>query len=232
MENLRGTDGSRLTDPILAGHLSGVQLGTWSLGPRSIDVLAAMISTMRPTLVIEFGSGVSTLVLASAMRRLESQIMAPWCWHSSRTRLSAERHPPTAPAGLASVPSGGDRRACSAEQTIEGMDDDLLRPSAGVEARCGRPQGRVRARRCAPWERPAIRYGTLPLVLQVHVQPCGVPILDRLRIGETENSTFRREIERGPLRPYPKASGCGGKGPSCSGTLAWGRWIASPSCDL
>ena len=52
----------------LSPHLHGRELGTWALGPKSLAFLQAVVSRERPRLAIEFGSGISTAVLALAMR--------------------------------------------------------------------------------------------------------------------------------------------------------------------
>lgn len=57
-------DGSTVADPDLARMLAGITLGTWAFGPRTIEFLGEYIGRHRPRLVVEFGSGVSTLALA------------------------------------------------------------------------------------------------------------------------------------------------------------------------
>lgn len=52
----------------LSSHVRGRELGTWALGPKSLAFLQAVVSRERPGLAIEFGSGISTAVLALAMR--------------------------------------------------------------------------------------------------------------------------------------------------------------------
>ena len=47
--------------------LDSVELGTWALGPKTIDELVRMIDAGRPAAIIEFGSGSSTVALAWAM---------------------------------------------------------------------------------------------------------------------------------------------------------------------
>lgn len=62
------SDSTSLKDPALAQILAGVELGVWSLGPRSINVLGDVIDRLRPKLVVEFGSGVSTVAMAYFLR--------------------------------------------------------------------------------------------------------------------------------------------------------------------
>ena len=52
----------------LSAHLRGRELGTWSLGPKTLSFIQTLVSRERPRLAIEFGSGISTAVLALAMR--------------------------------------------------------------------------------------------------------------------------------------------------------------------
>ena len=59
--------GPALGEP-LASHLADRELGTWALGPGSLACLRELVSRDRPKVVLEFGSGISTAVLALAMR--------------------------------------------------------------------------------------------------------------------------------------------------------------------
>lgn len=59
--------GRALGEP-LSSHLQGRELGTWALGPKSLAFLKEVVTRQRPGLAIEFGSGISTAVLAMAMR--------------------------------------------------------------------------------------------------------------------------------------------------------------------
>jgi hypothetical protein len=63
-------DGSTLADPELAQALSGVALGQWPMGVAAIDAWASAVLKRRPDTVLEFGSGVSTVVSALLMRRI------------------------------------------------------------------------------------------------------------------------------------------------------------------
>ena len=53
---------------LLGPHLQGRELGTWAIGSRSLEFIRSRVSTLRPQVAIEFGSGISTAVLALAMR--------------------------------------------------------------------------------------------------------------------------------------------------------------------
>ncbi len=63
-------DGSTLADPELAGALTGVKLGQWPMGVAAIDLWAERVLERQPESILEFGSGVSTVVSALLMRRI------------------------------------------------------------------------------------------------------------------------------------------------------------------
>jgi hypothetical protein len=63
METFKGTAAS-LSDPELARLLATDELGTWALDVATIDVLWERLQAERPRAVIEFGAGVSTVILA------------------------------------------------------------------------------------------------------------------------------------------------------------------------
>ena len=63
-------DGSTLADSELAEALAGVELGQWPMGVAAIDLWAERVLSRAPKAVLEFGSGVSTVVSAILLRRL------------------------------------------------------------------------------------------------------------------------------------------------------------------
>ena len=63
-------DGRTLADPELAEALDGVALGQWPMGVAAIDAWTQAVLARRPTCILEFGSGVSTIVSAILMRRI------------------------------------------------------------------------------------------------------------------------------------------------------------------
>ena len=63
-------DGSRLADDELAQALNGVALGQWPMGVSAIDAWTEALMARAPQTVLEFGSGVSTVVSATLMRRI------------------------------------------------------------------------------------------------------------------------------------------------------------------
>jgi hypothetical protein len=76
LETFRGT-GASLSDPELARMLETDDLGTWALDAASIETLWESLRTERPSAVLEFGAGVSTLLLARYAR---------WCAEAGAER--------------------------------------------------------------------------------------------------------------------------------------------------
>ena len=62
METFKGA-GSSLSDPELARLLASDELGTWALDVATIEVLWERLQAERPRAVLEFGAGVSTVIL-------------------------------------------------------------------------------------------------------------------------------------------------------------------------
>jgi predicted O-methyltransferase YrrM len=67
LPHLTSTPAERALVEPLASHLRGRELGNWSLGPLSLTYLRNLVLQHRPSRLLEFGSGISTLVLAHAM---------------------------------------------------------------------------------------------------------------------------------------------------------------------
>jgi hypothetical protein len=67
LESFRGT-GASLSDPELARMLAKDDLGTWALDAASIETLWENLQAERPAAVLEFGAGVSTVLLARYAR--------------------------------------------------------------------------------------------------------------------------------------------------------------------
>lgn len=58
------TTGRALRHPDLRALLADHELGTWALGARTVNWLEHRLAHLRPSLVLEFGSGASTLCIA------------------------------------------------------------------------------------------------------------------------------------------------------------------------
>lgn len=115
--------GRDLWDPELASLLSDEELGTWALDADVMASIASMIETRQVRHVLEFGSGVSTLVWSVLLRRLwgpdETRVFAieQQGDHVIRTRellrgagsesLARVHHVPLGP-----VASGGAKGSC------------------------------------------------------------------------------------------------------------------------
>lgn len=71
------TAGTELPDEVLANALSDSTLGTWTIGPATINYLGRVVAERAPTVILEFGSGVSTVCLAhfAALHSPETRIV-------------------------------------------------------------------------------------------------------------------------------------------------------------
>ena len=65
--------GSRLSDPLLARHFANIEVGAWSLDVDTLNFITDQVLSLKPSLVLEFGSGVSTACLARAMARVHGE---------------------------------------------------------------------------------------------------------------------------------------------------------------
>ena len=63
--------------PEIAAVLEGLPLGEWSMTVAAIDFLLNRVEHIRPQAILEFGSGASTLAMASMMRRLHGASKTP-----------------------------------------------------------------------------------------------------------------------------------------------------------
>ena len=150
-----------LQDPALADLLRGEELGTWALGPRTIDLLGAEILRQKPQLVLELGSGISTVSLAHMMSRLHGSSGGPYVVSieqssemAGKTGRLLER------AGLERFAEVHVREL--ADQTIGDRDTACYDLSDLGELLPG-PADFVLVD--GPSGPPGVRYGTLPLTL-------------------------------------------------------------------
>lgn len=60
----RAVSGAEIDHPVLSKALADAVIGTWSVGPGTIRYLQKTVQSLHPSLVLEFGSGVSTLCIA------------------------------------------------------------------------------------------------------------------------------------------------------------------------
>lgn len=64
------TTGNTLRNPFLASQLANMEFGTWSLSTSTLNFLERQIQILKPQVVLEFGSGVSTACLTRYMQEL------------------------------------------------------------------------------------------------------------------------------------------------------------------
>ncbi len=69
--------GEQLTSQKLQSILKGIRLGEWSLDVETIEFLFVDVAKRQPKAILEFGSGVSTIVLAQAMAALYPTASSP-----------------------------------------------------------------------------------------------------------------------------------------------------------
>lgn len=62
--------GKALRNPFLSSRLADIELGTWSLATDTLNFLEQQIQNLKPKVVLEFGSGVSTACLVRYMQEL------------------------------------------------------------------------------------------------------------------------------------------------------------------
>jgi hypothetical protein len=180
----RPADASSLRSASLGRLLEGVELGTWALGPRSIDELVEIVQRVRPDAIIEFGSGSSTVVLAWAIREVWGPNASPRIVsieqdleQMGRTRMLLDRAGLGAEAVVLVAPL--------AEQVIEGRRTICYAlPEGFGDALHGRLADLIVID--GPAGVPGVRFGTLPLA-RPHARDGARFVLDdALRDGELQ----------------------------------------------
>lgn len=176
--------GQHLADPVLARHLMGRTLGTWTLGPQSLAFVTGLVSQNRPGLAIEFGSGVSTLALAAAMRDSGIQSTGPVVVSLEQDEAHAEETRDLLhQAGLADL--AAIVVAPLERQWIEGVHTNCyLIPHSFEVAMGGRKADLVLVD--GPAAESGARFGTLPLVRSFLSNRAQFVLDDALRDGELE----------------------------------------------
>ena len=156
--------------PLLDDHLHGMELNEWTLGPDALVSVISMVLHRRPRLVIEFGSGVSTVALASAMRATWQGTNRPCVisieqdqMHAERTREMLQQTHLADQVELIVAPLE--------EQSIEGIDTLCYRMPSGFE-------GVLKGMKAefvlidGPAARSGARFGTPPLIRRLRPRPC------------------------------------------------------------
>ncbi len=72
------TSGKELANPFLSEHLSDIDFGAGSLSARTLNHLGQELRRLKPTTVLEFGCGISTVCLARYLTELHGDALAPY----------------------------------------------------------------------------------------------------------------------------------------------------------
>lgn len=64
------SNGHVLRNPFLSCQLANTEIGTWSLGGNTLNFLEKQIQFTKPKVILEFGSGISTVCLTRYMQEL------------------------------------------------------------------------------------------------------------------------------------------------------------------
>jgi hypothetical protein len=174
-------DGAVLHIPDLAAILSGTEIGTWSMGPESLEFLVHALLRRRPMLTFEFGSGASTIAVAWAVREVGKTSQLPQVVsieqdpeHAESTRDFLRRSGLSSHAIVIHAPIEVQR--------IGGIQTVCYRlPPAFEEAVAARTADFVVVD--GPAGVDGARFGTLPLIKD-HVERAAFVLDDALRDGE------------------------------------------------
>jgi len=71
------SSGEALNNRFLSWHFADSELGLWSLTAEALNFLEAQIQALRPALILEFGSGISTVCLARYMTEIRGRADIP-----------------------------------------------------------------------------------------------------------------------------------------------------------
>lgn len=172
-----------IADPFLRERLTGRELGMWTLSAHAIDYVVDAARERRPVLAVEFSSGVSTLVLAHALRASGAALEAPWV-------ISVEQDAEHAAATRAMLAAAGLAEAAQvlhaplvrrpydgAERPSYDLDGDVLASHIG-----GRAVGIALVD--GPAAEAGARVTTVPMLCPHLSAPCPLLLDDALRDGE------------------------------------------------
>ncbi len=174
--------GRDIRDPTLAALIGSQEIGTWSLGPATLDFLAAEVRRSRPARVLEFGSGVSTVCLAKLLADLDGTVPAPRLVAMEQDRsYAAQTTEWLRTRGLDSI--ARVTYAPLEQGTVEGrptasytIPDDVRRIFQQVAAEMLLIDG--------PAAEPGGRFATLPVARQLAAPRAAFILDDALRDGE------------------------------------------------
>jgi hypothetical protein len=183
----------QLGNPELAALVANVEFDAWSLTPRTIDLLERLLRARRPAIVLEFGSGVSTVCTAYVLRalggppgvRIYSIDESPEFLERTRALLDAAGLGPLVAAAarpLVEQEIGGSRTSCYdlppdfLGEFLGGARPDFVLvdgPSGGGE----------------------VRFGTLPLVAPFLAEGATFLLDDARRDGELRVAARWRALD-------------------------------------
>lgn len=180
----RATDSASLRSRPLAIALDGVELGTWALGPRSLEELVRVVESGRPRAIIEFGSGASTVALAWAISMCCETSDVPRivsieqdAVHAQRTRDLLRRAGLESECVVLAAPLG--------EQVIEGRQTTCYVLPGDFKASLGERRADLIVID-GPAGPAGVRFGTLPLARSLVADGATFVLDDALRDGELD----------------------------------------------
>src|SRR6185437_3284951 len=162
-------------------------LAGYAIAPDFALMLTTLIAEEQPRLVVETGSGVSTLVIAYALEKLgRGRVVALElsAGYAARTRAEIERHGLSAyatvvHAPLAPIEVDGERCAWHAIEALDGLDDIDLVVDDGPPRYLGE----------------MLRYASLPTFAK-RLRPDGLFVLDF--VDDEERKTLALWAQRHP----------------------------------
>ena len=173
-----------IQDELLRRRLDGLELGLWALGPRSIGYVAKLVATMQPSLILECGSGASTVALAHAIEQAGG--------HDGRPRvISLEQDASYAEettALLGRLGLGAEAAVIHAPLDLQDVGGDrvpaYLLPERFLELVDGRQAQLLLID--GPSGAPGIRFSTVPVLRPFLTRGATFLLDDALRDGELE----------------------------------------------
>jgi Methyltransferase domain len=176
--------GKSLVNPFLKMALADDEMGTWSMSPASLNFLESEIRKWKPNLVLELGSGLSTLCLAQYMREAR-----PGSDHIHI--CSIEQNAAVVESTLGRLKAAGLEEhvrifhAPLSEQTIEGLRTTcyVLPHEFRATMEIVRPDFVVID---GPAAEDGARFGTLPLIRPYLDSSAHFYLDDALRDGEID----------------------------------------------
>jgi predicted O-methyltransferase YrrM len=178
------TMGTAIRHPQLRDLLADQQLGAWTLGSRTINLLEREIHSRRPKVVLEFGSGISTVCIARFLADVHGE-NADWQIVSidQSADFAANTHALLGKLGLA-----GRVRLLTCPlvmQTIEGLTANCYTMASRDEiGDLGAGADLVLID--GPAAESGARFGTLPLARPYLAPDAQFVLDDALRDGELD----------------------------------------------